>query len=86
MIPASAQRLVIAWSTSRCWIPRRPGKGNRLVCEDRPCGLFADQSVQCVDVLTACARLGFARHDHTNAGAGKILDALNAERIAGRDQ
>lgn len=66
--------------------PQTAREGYPLACEDRLCGLFAEQGAQRVDVLTAGARLVFACHDHANAGAGKILDALNADRIAGRDQ
>src|SRR5271165_816585 len=47
-------------------------ESHRLAHEDRSCGLFADKGIQCLDVLTACARLVFAGHDHANARAGKI--------------
>ena len=61
-------------------------KCHRLPGEDRFRGLLANRGLQCGDVLMPGARLAFACHNDADGRVRKIVEALNAERIAGRDQ
>src|SRR6516165_3786630 len=62
------------------------GQCRCLVGEDRFRGPLANQGLQRGEVLVPGAGLAFACHDDADGVARQILEALNAERVAGCDR